>query len=631
MFGRASITIVAVWLAVLASGLTAVADGSNDLTIDIASVDDSQFPSLSAVVNVLDAKARPVAGLDTASFRATIDGEPATVEGLQTAVDSQVSLAVVLAVDVSGSMSGEPLAAAQTAATEFVRGLSPQDTAAVLTFGDSVNVVQDSSPDQAAVIGALEGLQAVGDTALFDATSRATAKALESPSPRKVIILLSDGVDYGGKSIVTRDESIAQARAAGVPIYTIGLGEDVDKAYLNELAQATDARFLETPTPQGLSQLYADIAGVLRGQYIVSLQSSGVDRSAPHTLELSVTVGAVTAVAAKSLAPAVDQPPQVSVKGLLSHQEVKSATTITAEVSGSAPVEVQFLVDGKPVSRATAAPYQASLDPAALEGGNHSLRIEARDAAGRIGSLDVSFVVPAGGTGGATGTPLLAALLALVVAASGLYVLLRRRPRMKRQVVQVRLRPWSNGGAAIAGLSLADDEPLPTPSPEPAEEPVAKLVMVGGPNAGQEFPVGMKPVSIGAADWCGIALSDKDGRIGPEEARAWVHQDKLIFHKLTRLSILASEGATGGWLILEHGDEIAVGPHRMRFETVAQTTSAEAMINKAVNEAVQHLATDSADGGLGPPPAGSRLWPVDVPPADSCGEEDSSPPAAASA
>ena len=262
----ASIAAAAVGIAAFASSLTAGAQEANGVTVDVASVDGSRFPSLSAVVNVLDAKGRPVAGLDTASFSATIDGRAATVEGLQSVVDSQVSLSVVLAVDASGSMAGAPLTAAQSAAAEFVNGLSPQDSVAVLAFSGTVTAVQEPTPDKAAAIGALQNLTAAGDTALFEATSRAAAKALESSSPRRVVILLSDGVDYGGKSSVTRDDSIAQARATGVPIYTIALGAEVDKAYLNELAQATGARFLEAPSPEGLSQLYAGIAAVLRGQ-----------------------------------------------------------------------------------------------------------------------------------------------------------------------------------------------------------------------------------------------------------------------------------------------------------------------------------------------------------------------------
>jgi VWFA-related protein len=602
----ASIGAAAIWLAAFASSLTAGAQEGSGVAVDIASVDSSRFPSLSAVVNVLDAKGRPVAGLDTGSFGATVDGQPATVEGLQSVVDSQVSLSVVLAVDASGSMAGAPLTAAQSAAAEFVNGLPPQDLVAVLAFSDTVTSVQEPTADKAAAIGALQNLTAVGDTALFEATSLAVAKALESSSPRRVIILLSDGVDYGGKSSVTRDDSIAQARAAGVPIYTIALGADVDKAYLSELAQATGARFLETPSPEGLSQLYADIAAVLRGQYVVTLQSPDVNSGASHTLELSVTVGGTTAVASKSLDAAPSgQSAEVAVEGIRYGEDLKSAVTVTAQVSGGAPAEVRFLVDGTAVATATAPPYQAALDPAALANGDHTLRVEARDATGILGSSEIGFTVPAAVAGGASKMPLLAALLGVTVAIVGVYLLLRR-PRVKRQVVEVRLKPWSNNTPVAGSLSLFDEEPTPPPAPEPVEHPGGKLIVLDGPDAGKEYPVGMSPLSIGSASWCDMAFPDQEERIGSEEARAWVHGDKLIFHKLTRLSLLASDGPVGGWLVLENGDEVTVGPFRLRFISLAGTAAEQDVLNRAVNEAVQHLAGRTPGGGVA-----ARLWPVD--------------------
>jgi VWFA-related protein len=623
-FKKASIAIAAVWLAVFASGSLAAAQENNPLTIDIASVDQSTFPTLAAVVGVLDPVGRPVAGLSTANFSATIDGQPATVDGLQTVVDSQASLSVVLAVDASGSMAGEPLAAAQAAAADFINDLSPQDSVAVLSFSDAVTVAQEPTTDKTAAIAALQGLEAVGNTALFEATSRAVAKALESSSPRRVIILLSDGVDYGDKSTVTRDDSVAVARAAGVPLYTIALGADVDRAYLDELAQATRARFLEAPTPTTLSQLYADIAAVLRGQYVVTFAAPGVDPSVPHDLQLSVTVGDASAVASETLAAsATAQTPQVTVLGLNAGQELKSAVSVIAQISGGAPTEVRFLVDGAVVATVAAPPYQASLDPAQLGSGDHTLRIEAADAAGLLGSVEVAFASAAPPAAGGSNKPLLlGALLVVVVAAGAFYVVRRRRPRVRRQVVEVRLRPWSNNGAVAGSISLLEDEIMPLPAPESVEKPAGKLIVVNGPEVGREFSVGESPLSIGSAQWCDITFSDTEGRIGAEEARAWVHQDKLIYHKLTRLSLLATDGPTGGWLILEDGDEVDVGAFRLRFISLMPATVEEVTLNEAISEAVQHLGHGPKGTEILRGPVASKLWPMDDPPAGPSDEEE---------
>jgi hypothetical protein len=61
-------------------------------------------------------------------------------------------------------------------------------------------------------------------------------------------------------------------------------------------------------------------------------------------------------------------------------------------------------------------------------------------------------------------------------------------------------------------------------------------------------------------------LASEDGSIAQEEARVWVSEGRLMYHKLTRLTTFASDGPVGGWFILQHGDEIQVGPYRLVFE-----------------------------------------------------------------
>jgi hypothetical protein len=63
-------------------------------------------------------------------------------------------------------------------------------------------------------------------------------------------------------------------------------------------------------------------------------------------------------------------------------------------------------------------------------------------------------------------------------------------------------------------------------------------------------------------------LESEDGSIGPEEARVWVSEGRLMYHKLTRLTTFASDGPVGGWLVLQNGDEIRVGVHRLIFEVL---------------------------------------------------------------
>jgi VWFA-related protein len=589
--GNVTLSIVVLLAALVLAFPAPAAVAAEPVTVNIASLDDSQFPNLTAVVDVRDANALPVAGLSLDNFRATVGDEAAQITDLQTAVDANVSLAVVLVVDVSGSMDGDPLTQARTAANEFVSGLSPQDTVAVLTFSDSVSLVQDFTSDKGAVTLALDRLQAEGNTALYQAASEAAFKAAASPLPRKVIILLSDGVDYGGKSAVSRDDSIAQARYIGVPVYTIGLGSDIDRDYLSALSQSTRARSLETPTAEGLSQLYAEIGNLLRSQYIVKLSSPIADRSRSLPVALSVTVdGATAAATATLLATAPAEGPRVSLTGLNEGQEIESTVTIGAEVTAANPLaSVRFLVDGKSVGEDSTPPFQLSLDPAAFTPGAHTLRVEAADSTGAVGQAESSFLVAAPAAGGGGGIPLLPLLLVLllvVLGGAGGYVLLRRRrrvARVPRQAVAVRLRPWSNPNAPAVSLSDWKDSVADDPVPQTVSEPRGILTIVSGPCAGREFAVGGRPISIGSAGWCAIVLPDDGDRIGLEEARAWVHHsNRLIFHRLTRLSVLAAEGDSGGWMILQDGDEVSVGPCRLAFRLLTAQSEEERALSEAL-------------------------------------------------
>lgn len=588
-----------VLLVALACALHAAPASADEYSVDIVSLDESAFPSLGAVVNVLDAAGRPVPGLTGDSFQARVGGEPARIDDLRTALDSDVSLAVALVVDVSGSMEGEPLAQARLAAAEFVQGLSPQDSVAVITFSDSVSLVQDFTADKEAVIRAIDGLAALGNTALYQAAADAAARAAAAPSPRRVIILLSDGVDYGGMSSVTRDDSIAAVSAAGVPIYTIGLGTEIDREYLTAVAQASRARFLETPTAEGLSQLYSEIGDVLRSQYVLTLTSPVSDRSDPLSLELSVVVGGTTVSTTATLtAVEAPPPPSVSLSGLAEGDEIDSAISVAATVDTEGELErLVFLVDGEVVAEKTSPPYELSLDPASLAAGGHVLAVEATGAGG-VSRAEVAFSVVAPPSGGGQPVLLLAAAGVVLVLGCVAGFLFRRRRlrRIPKRAVEVRLRPWSttSHGATFGDWTQLEEQ-QPEPEAETKEERLGRIVVVSG-GEHREFIIGSRPVSIGSAPWCTIVLPEDDGRIGPEEARAWLHQSrKLIFHKLTRLSVIASEGTSGGWLVLEDGDEVTLGSHRLIFTLVVPQTEEERATDAAIGEALRGFGASSSD------------------------------------
>ncbi len=82
----------------------------------------------------------------------------------------------------------------------------------------------------------------------------------------------------------------------------------------------------------------------------------------------------------------------------------------------------------------------------------------------------------------------------------------------------------------------------------------------------REFDMKSLPITFGTSPDADMRVDDADGLIAAEEARIWVQRGRLVYHKLTTLSAMASEGVTAGWQFLDDGDEIRVGPYRIIFQ-----------------------------------------------------------------
>jgi hypothetical protein len=63
-----------------------------------------------------------------------------------------------------------------------------------------------------------------------------------------------------------------------------------------------------------------------------------------------------------------------------------------------------------------------------------------------------------------------------------------------------------------------------------------------------------------------MRVGDAGGMIAAEEARVWIQRGRLVYHKLTTLSAMATEGVTAGWQFLNDGDEMRIGPYRLIFQ-----------------------------------------------------------------
>jgi Ca-activated chloride channel family protein len=177
---------------------------------------------------------------------------------------------VVLALDVSGSMSGEPIKAATEATAEFLDRLHPRDQVGLLMFSDQVNVLSPVAPVAEVaerVRGQVLGLTAGGGTNLNGAVC-AAAEILAGEQARDAVagenrlyglVLLSDGKDTVGEVSPTRMFQTCLGvgeETEGQRVYAIAFGDEVDAEVLDRIAAETrGAVFKADPASIGAAYL----------------------------------------------------------------------------------------------------------------------------------------------------------------------------------------------------------------------------------------------------------------------------------------------------------------------------------------------------------------------------------------
>jgi VWFA-related protein len=611
---RLQLTIIAAAVAVAALSV-AHAQQPATLRADIAQISDGGYPYARAVVN-LDAEGATLAGLTGANFVADVDGKTVQVKSADLAVSQDLPLDVLFVMDVSGSMSGEPIARAKDAARGFLAGLAPADRVAVLSFSDSVQLVLDYTTDRAAASAAIDGLRAQGNTALYDATAAAVTTIASSTAARKAVILLSDGAQDGVTLATTRDQALAAAASANAPIFAVGEGKGIDRDYLNQLAAASRGRYLEAPDPRDLTALYDGIAKLLRSQYIVTFDASAaVASGSPVSIALHTDAGSASATATykpgASFAPA-----PLTVEGLQGGETVADARVVTVSASGRQATKVAFYVDDVNVYETATQPYTYTFDPRTFAPGPHTLRVSASFGA-RASDASVAFSSEAAAvapSGGGSMLPIVLGAGGGVVLALLVFVGLRVRVARRDEAPSTdRVVPWA---ASVVPRALAPvEDPAGIAQPEAVGEPLGVLISRAGPDLGAEYTVGASPVGVGSGPFCAVRVDDPE--LASEEARIWVRGGHLMVHRVTRLTTMVNDGTMGGWSILEPGDTLEIGRHRLEFRLVAeQDASAE---GGGVPNVLRDPETPRDQSSQAPPPDTRRSAFTDLMPRNDWG------------
>jgi VWFA-related protein len=231
-------------------------------------------------------KDAPVLGLTADDFVVTDNRVRQRVELVDR--DSLPTTAV-LALDASASVAGERLAQLRAAAAAFLRGLTPRDESALVTFNHKIEVRQPPTTDRSAVAQALERMEALGSTSVIDALYLCLKRRWGGGRP--LVVLFTDGQDSA--SWLENDDVLEAARASNALLYVVGTEgarAPYGTGYMYLLQRAADITggAYWSASHHHLEAIFQRVLEAANARYVLRYEPVGVARQGRHRLKVSV-------------------------------------------------------------------------------------------------------------------------------------------------------------------------------------------------------------------------------------------------------------------------------------------------------------------------------------------------------
>lgn len=173
-------------------------------------------------VTVRNSEGKRVEGLTPADFMIFDNGKRQEIAGFNR---ERTPVQVILLLDASGSVF-EHMKFIRESAVKFVAALRPEDSVSVMQFADDVQLLQDWTPagNSSAISKALNMRYRPGlSTSFYDGVYLAAKEQMAKVSGRKIIILLTDGIDMPKVKHANREDAIKALRYSEAALYVISL------------------------------------------------------------------------------------------------------------------------------------------------------------------------------------------------------------------------------------------------------------------------------------------------------------------------------------------------------------------------------------------------------------------------
>jgi len=213
-----------------------------------------------------------------------------------TSLTAAGNVSAVLVIDRTGSMSGEKIALAKSAASQFVSLMNPGDEIGVVSYSTALagyagvehslielpSKEREKEKKKKEIQDKIDNIPAGGWTSIGAGISKGQEQLnLADPGNPHAMILLSDGLENTSPWVADVLPTIPEK----TDIYTIAFGTDADRELMQKIAVRTGGWFYDSYDPRHVIEIYNRIAGQLTGQQTILSQSNKITQGATDEIK----------------------------------------------------------------------------------------------------------------------------------------------------------------------------------------------------------------------------------------------------------------------------------------------------------------------------------------------------------
>jgi VWFA-related protein len=268
-------------------------DPPPSITVDVSLVN--------ILASVHDKHGGLIGNLNKDDFTILEDGKPQTIKYFTR--ESDLPLTIGLLIDVSASQKNLLDIERQAAHQFFSQVLRKKDEAFLISFGEESELLQDYTNSPKLLQAGLSHLQinsgasGIGPgpvptisqprgTVLYDGVYLAAHEKLRSEVGRKVIVLITDGIDQGSKLKI--EEAVEAAQKSDVVVYSIDYADPsaygmfsfggVSDFALQKMSGETGGRVFKVDRRHSLDEAFKQLQEEMRSQYAIAYSSTNPEQ-----------------------------------------------------------------------------------------------------------------------------------------------------------------------------------------------------------------------------------------------------------------------------------------------------------------------------------------------------------------